>query len=164
NEDRTRMAIMQMLADAWNKLGAKVQVSALGPAGLIQNYLAPRHYEAVLYGLDTGYDPDAYPLWHSTQRGEDQLNIAGYSNPKVDETLEKARQTTDEDARKKLYGEFQSVFAEEVPAILLYYPRYAYLVDSRVQGVNVGALFETSSRFYDARNWYIQTKRVLKRR
>jgi peptide/nickel transport system substrate-binding protein len=164
NDDPVRGRIAAFLVDSWKKLGVRAELSSMGPAGLIQNHLAPRRYEAVLYGLDTGYDPDAYPLWHSSQRGENQLNISGYSNRQVDAKLEQARQTNDMDLRRKLYGEFQAAFAEEAPALLLYHPRYTYVVDKKVQGVAAGVLYETSSRFYDVRNWYIQTKRVLKRR
>ena len=42
-------------------------------------------------------------------------NNASYSNPKVDELLDKAAQTADVDERKKLYAEFQHIITTDLP-------------------------------------------------
>ena len=65
------------------------------------------------------YDPDQYFFWHSTQ----PTNLTGINNPKIDQFLEKGRQTTDFKEREQIYRDFQQTLSEEVPAIFLYYPK-----------------------------------------
>jgi peptide/nickel transport system substrate-binding protein len=125
---------------------------------LVRNFLLPREFQAAIYGWDQGYDPDPYPAWHSSQVQERGLNLAGYTDQHLDQILSEARQTSDLERRKALYGEFQRIFAEEVPSILLFYPVYNYFVDKEVKGVSLGVLFEPASRFANVRQWYVKTK------
>lgn len=163
NDDPTRVAVGQFVVNAWRRVGVQADLATVSPAALLQNYLIPRRYDAVLYGLDTGYDPDAYPVWHSTQRGEDGLNIAAYASKTLDTVLEEGRQAKDQEVRRRLYRDFQQAFLEELPSLPLYQPRYTYVLARRVQGVQVGALFETSSRFVNIHEWFTETMRVWKR-
>ena len=160
NNDAARVAVAEEVVRQLRKAGIAAELSTSGSSSLLQRFLLPRNYEAILYGWDTGYDPDGYPAWHSSQIGEDGFNLAGFSNGRADELLEKGRQATDEAERVRLYGEFQTLFAEEVPSLLLYYPIYTYAIDEVVNGVRLGVLFEPSSRFSNVTEWYMKTKRV----
>ena len=160
NDDKTRVAVAEEIARQLRSAGIDVELSASGSSGLLQTYLLPRQYEAILYGWDTGYDPDCYSAWHSSQINEDGFNLACFSDAKADKLLEQGRQVTDETERRTLYSEFQALFAEEVPSLLLYYPTYTYVVDNAVKGVRLGILFEPSSRFSNVTEWYIETRRV----
>ncbi len=160
NNDAGRVAVAEEVVRQLRRAGILVELSTSGSSSLLQRFLLPRKYEAILYGWDTGYDPDGYPAWHSSQIGEDGFNLAAFSNWRADELLEKARQTTNEVERIRLYSEFQALFAEEVPSLLLYYPIYTYAVDEAVNGVRLGVLFEPSLRFSNVTEWYMKTKRV----
>lgn len=160
NDDKSRIAVGEEIVRQWRRLGIRPELSASGPTRLFRDFLIPRSYQAVLYGLDVGPDPDPYPVWHSSQITETGFNFASFSHEKADALLENARQTVSLAGRAKLYGEFQAIFADEVPSILLYYPTYTYAVDTAVKGVNVGVLFEASSRFAGMKDWYLRTKEV----
>ena len=118
------------------RIGIQAELAASGPTGLAQNFLIPRKYDAILYGIDPGYDPDPYPLWHSSQATADGLNVSGFSNPQMDGLLEKARTTTIVAERKQLYDQFQDAFEDEMPSILLYHPVYTYAQDRRLRNVD----------------------------
>ena len=163
NDDKVRVNIAEHLVRSFRELGMDVEAQASGPTGLIQNFLLPRKYQAILYGLDPGYDPDLYPIWHSSQSSGPGLNVAAYANPELDTLLEQARTATDMERRRDLYWQSQALFAEEVPSILLYYPLYTYVQHRRINGVSLGILFDTSSRFSNVKDWYLQTQRVWKR-
>ncbi|MBC2886346.1 ABC transporter substrate-binding protein [Ochrobactrum sp. CM-21-5] len=63
-------------------------------------------------------DPDTVPyLTLRTDALPDKggFNSGYYSNPKVDELLEKARSSTDQAERGKLYGEIQSIVHDDAP-------------------------------------------------
>jgi len=116
----------------------------------------------VLYGWgDLPPDPDLYEMWHSTQATDEGQNYGAFANRDADELLEEARLINDPAQRAELYRQFQEIFAEEVPALLLYYPIYNYGVSERVQGVQLGPLSTPSDRFRTIADWYVNTKRVL---
>ncbi|MCB1488607.1 MAG: ABC transporter substrate-binding protein, partial [Bauldia sp.] len=63
-------------------------------------------------------DPDTLPfLALRTDAFPDKggFNSGYYSNPKVDELLEKARTSTDQAERAKLYKEMQTIVREDAP-------------------------------------------------
>ena len=112
-----------------------------------------------------GYEPDPYPLWHSSQ-AEDGQNFGGYSNPDVDRLLVEARQAHPEDRneRKELFGEFQRIFAEDIPALLIYHPVYSYaFVDRNLGGVQMQQLLvDPADRFMTLPDWFVHTERVFR--
>ena len=160
NDDPMRKSIGNAITRQLKDVGVEANLSIKGASDLVQNFLIPRAFDAVLYGWDTGYDPDCYPAWHSSQINENGFNFASYANPQIDKLLEEARQTNDNARRLELYRQFQERFGDEIPSLLLYYPSYTYAVNKNVKGIELGVLFNPSSRFTNVKDWYINTKRV----
>ena len=129
-------------------------------AGLVSDFLNPRRFDAALIGWELTGDPDPYPLWHSTQAEGGGQNYSGWNNPEADAVMEKARATISEDERKSLYHQFQDIFADDLPAIVLYYPVYTYGVSDRVHNVQIGSLTQPAERFWTFKDWYMLTRRV----
>ena len=160
--DPAHVAAANSAKETWAAIGVQVEVSAVDPATIRGQYLEPRAYQALLvdFNLAGTPDPDPYPLWHETQVESGQ-NYSGFSDRVTSELLEQARITTDLAQRARLYQRFQSRFADQVPALLLYYPVYNYAVDTKVNGVQTGPLTEPSDRFNNLAQWYIVTRRVI---
>jgi peptide/nickel transport system substrate-binding protein len=74
--------------------------------------------------------------------------------------MEKARVTSDLAERRVLYQEFQTIFANDVPAIPLYYGLYTYGVSTEVKDVEVGMLNLPADRFATFPQWYMQTRKI----
>jgi len=70
---------------------------------------------------------DQYFFWHSSQS---ESNLSHYQNLKVDKILEEIRATTKVSVKKKLAADFQKNFADDPPAIFLYYP-YLYQIQRK---------------------------------
>ena len=70
-------------------------------------------------------DPDPYPFWDLGQAASGQ-NYSQWDNRIASDTIEQARITVDLAERMRLYHNFQSIFASELPALPLYYPVYNY--------------------------------------
>lgn len=164
NDDPLRVREGQAIVRQWRRMGVRVNLSASGTVGLLQDFLAPRRFQAALFGFDVGTDPDAYPFWHSSQRTADGFNFSSYASTKADAIMEQARRTTDDAARRELYGQFQELFLEDLPSLPLYYPVYTYAVSSKVQGLEFGVFFEPSDRFAQVERWYMKTKYVWSQR
>ncbi|MFQ5594165.1 MAG: ABC transporter substrate-binding protein [Anaerolineae bacterium] len=162
NDDPSRRAMAEAIAQEWGAIGVQASVETANIATLRAQYLQPREFDAVLYGwFQTMADPDPYPLWHSSQVQGGQ-NYAGLQNPAIDNLLEAGRRTTDIEKRRQLYRDFQKLFGEEVPALLLYYPVYHYAVDSRVQNVQLPrTIFQPSDRFQTLYRWNIRPEQQI---
>jgi peptide/nickel transport system substrate-binding protein len=156
NDDPWRIRLAEEISRQWAAIGVKADVQSVGVNGLVRDYLQPRRFEAVLYGWSgLGNDPDPYELWHSSQATGDGSNFASFANPKADELIEDARRALSQSNRIELYQQFQGLFAEQVPALLLYQSSYTYAVNSRVQGVRAVALADPSDRFRYVAEWMV---------
>jgi len=161
NDDlHTRLA--QAIQADWAALGVQVNLQPVSYTSLVNDYLSPRSFQAALVDLDftRSYDPDPYPFWHQAEATGGQ-NYSQWDDRAASEYLEEARVTADQNVRLRLYHNFQVVFSQETPALLLYYPVYTYGVDVRVQGVQMAPLYEPSDRFNSISDWYLVTSRAL---
>jgi peptide/nickel transport system substrate-binding protein len=161
-DDTLHTQLAQTIQQDWAAIGVEVNLKAVSYDSLVNDYLAPRTYQAALVDLDLtrSYDPDPYPFWHQAEITGGQ-NYSQWDNRTASEYIEQARVVADPNVRLRLYRNFQVVFASEQPALLLYYPVYTFAVDQRVQGVQAAPLFEPADRFNDISNWYLVTKRAL---
>lgn len=162
NDDEKRIQIINELTRQWAEVGIRAVPQAAGVAGVVRDFLMPRNYDAILYewqGLPT--DPDFYPQWHSTQMLSMGQNFAAYSNESADLLMEETRRTTSDERRAMLYRQIQRILAEDVPALPIYHPVYAYAVATQVQNVRVGPLHDYPDRLRTIEQWYINTRRVL---
>jgi len=123
NDGPTRIALIEQIAADWQAVGVKVVVESVSFGGFVTNFLTPRRFEAALLSWDITGDPDPFPLYHSSQVETGQ-NFGGWSNEDADTLMIEARSTVDPEKRKLLYALFQHIFADDVPAIPLYYPVY----------------------------------------
>ena len=97
------------------KIGIKVEIRTVEWSTFVNQFIDKKRFEAVLLGWSIGLDADQYDIWHSSKTKEKELNFISYSNPEVDELLEKGRRTFDIEERKKAYFRIQEILAEEVP-------------------------------------------------
>lgn len=162
NKDPVRRQIIEEIARQLWEVGIRVVPVVEDSSWVVNDALRPRNFDAVLYSWgNLPSDPDPYLMWHSTQIGGDGQNYAGLNNIDIDQLLEQGRQSTDQTERARLYRDFQDLFADEVPSLLLYYPVYNYAVDDMVKGVQLGPMMDASDRFRTVAEWYIKTRRVV---
>ena len=157
SDDPIQVAIAEELMKQWSELGIQVELQVSGASVFVEGVLLAREFDAALVTVDPGPDPDPYPLWHSSQAFGDGRNLASFSSLEVDRLLENGRQTTSDGERAEAYREFQEIFSEEMPAVLLHTLTYQYVVPAELQGLSPGLLIALSSRFDDAFRWYLET-------
>ncbi len=117
------------------KIGIEVDIRTLEWSTFINQFIDKKRFEAVILGWSIGLDPDQYDIWHSSKTKEKELNFISFSNPEVDELLEKGRRTYNIEERKKAYFKIQEILAEEVPYIFLYVPDATPIVHARIKGI-----------------------------
>lgn len=162
NDDPQWAAIIAEVSHQWAQVGVRAHTETAGWTELKSDYLAPRRFDTVLLAWQQmPVDPDAYAWWHSTQITGTGQNYASWVNRDASEALEQARLTPDREERLALYKQFQAVFVDQVPSLLLYYPLYHYGVDREVKNVHISPLIEPADRFRHIADWYIKTRRVI---
>jgi peptide/nickel transport system substrate-binding protein len=143
-------------------IGMKVEVKTFEVGNLNQSVIRPRKYDALLFGQIINNESDLFAFWHSSQRKDPGLNVAMYTNTKVDKILEDAFITADQNERVKKYAEFENEIKKDLPAVFLYSPSFIYVVSKEVGGFSIDHIISPSARFLNSYLWYIKTDNVWK--
>ncbi len=152
------------LQQYWRTIGVDVEV-LLQPDEEFQETLTYHSYDAVLYAISIGADPDVFAYWHSTQGdvlSQNRLNFSEYSSKPADDALEAGRTRSDEALRALKYRPFLEAWRNDVPAIALYQPRFLYLTHGEVFGLDLRVVNSAKDRFANVENWMVRQERALK--
>lgn len=153
-------ATAEFLRNAWEHMGASVEVKIFEQGDLNQNVIRPRKYDALLFGEVVGRELDLFAFWHSSQRNDPGLNIALYANSVADKKLEVLRAATDLEEKRDAYQGFAEELKKDMPAIFLYTPDFMYIFPKRIEGLSLGSIGIPSERFTSAHLWHTETDRV----
>lgn len=150
--------IVDALKQQWSKLGVDVQLREIDTSStttsFVQSVLQPRDYDALLYELELGADPDVFAYWHSSQASASGYNFANYSNRTVDNDLVGGRSRTNSALRVAKYIQFVNQWLNDAPAIGLYQSVGSYVLNN---GASIaeprGSLNTMNDRYADVTTW-----------
>jgi peptide/nickel transport system substrate-binding protein len=151
--------VADALAEQWRRLGIVVEVRVVDQAS-ISAVIRPREFQVLLFGQAVGWNPDLYAFWHSSQRLDPGLNVAGYVNSTADKALVGARAARDKDGLLGYHESFLKEFEADAPAAFLFSPRFAYVLSREIKGAELGRITTPSDRFSMVHTWYIATDSV----
>ena len=149
--------VTSQLQSAWHSIGVRAEVK-LESSEDLQRSISSHQYDALLYGVSIGVDPDVFVYWHSSQNDarSSGLNFSEYKNKVADTGLEAGRTRIDPQLRAIKYKPFLQSWQADVPALGLYQPRYLYLTHGKVYGLNEHVLNSNSDRYDNVENWEIR--------
>jgi peptide/nickel transport system substrate-binding protein len=134
---------MQAIARDWKAIGVDAAIT-LQPTDLVfgkkgAGVISRRDFDAIVWQVSTIDAAGGYTMLHSSQipsqaNGMTGENYFGWSNPKADELIAKARGTPSDDERLAAYREHQRLFMEDLPALPLFSHDLIHLVRSDVRG------------------------------
>jgi peptide/nickel transport system substrate-binding protein len=148
--------VTSMLAKQWKAIGVDAEVILQDNTDL-QNTVTFREYDALLYGISIGIDPDVYVYWGSDQQ---TVNFSEYKSTVADESLEAGRTRSDPALRVIKYEPFLQAWQQDAPALGLYQPRFLYITREPVYGLTEHTINEATDRFDNVQNWEILTAKV----
>jgi peptide/nickel transport system substrate-binding protein len=121
---------------------------------VFSDHVQDHKFDAVRYAVSSPdpLEPDPYQIWHSTQMKNRGSNFVSYSNPRVDEILERGRMTFNDEERWKMYNEFHRIVYDEQPWTTLYCFYELYFYNKRCRGVR---LYKIGTTAYNLAEWYI---------
>lgn len=155
-------SVARQLQQQWRALGADVRIQSQGTADF-QSTLTYHGYDAVLYGISIGTDPDVFVYWDSSQadiRAANRLNLSEWKNPSADISLEAGRTRRDPALRTIKYKPFLQAWQQDAPALGLYQPRLLYLTNGPVHGLTTASINTPPDRLANVQNWEIRQGKV----
>lgn len=155
-------ASTEIIKTQLEKLGIKVDTEKVYEMGPLNQIIRDRDYEALFFGQIINHESDLYSFWHSSQKKDPGLNISMYSNAKVDKILEDAQKTISLDGRLAKYKDFINEFNKDLPALLIYSPKYLYATSNELNNINLNSLINPSDRFASIYTWYANKDHVWK--
>jgi peptide/nickel transport system substrate-binding protein len=152
----------QFLLQSWTKLGVKAQVSYFGRDDLQGSVIANHDYDALLYGVSIGVDPDVYAYWDSSQASitsQGHLNLSEYKSTAADQAIEGGRTRADPAIRAVKYKTFLTQCVKDLPAMPLYQPNYLYITRGPVFNYERKSANAPADMYYGVNDWMVRQKR-----
>jgi peptide/nickel transport system substrate-binding protein len=157
--------VAKKLFSQWKAVGVNVLLTSQSEADfrtVLSQAPSPSYqsYDALLYGISIGVDPDVYVYWDSSQidlRSPTRLNFSEYKSVAADQSLESGRTRLDPALRTAKYLPFLQAWQADAPALGLYQPRFLYLTHGPVYGLSEHTINSDAQRFSNVWDWEIRT-------
>lgn len=149
--------VTQLLQEQWRAVGADAEVFLQSDSAL-QTTISFHNYDALVFGITLGVDPDVFPYWHSSQadiRSVNRLNFSEYKSSAADAALEAGRTRADNAVRAAKYRGFLSAWKNDAPAIALYQPRFIYITRGKLYNFDPKVIDTSTDRLNNVDNWEI---------
>lgn len=161
DDDPGHAQLVKTIKAQWERAGVKVELAATSFAQLLSERLLPGRFDAALVSYTTPADADLSPFWHSSAV-DGGFNFGRWRNPQADQLLDRARAELDPARRKQMLAEFQTLFANEAPAVPLYWTGMSFVLTTEVRTTDPnGTTVPTSwsspaERYAYLSQWYLR--------
>ncbi len=128
------------------KIGVEIKIENYEWSVFLSQHIMKQDFDAVVLAW-AGGNYDQYQIWSSSQTKPGLLNFVGYSNPKVDQLLERIRQEYDRGEIIRLASELQNTIYSDQPYLFIFVPN------------NITSIWKNTFRIYrpDGRGGFIDT-------
>lgn len=155
--------VAQGLQKQWKELGVNVEV-VLQTDEDLRTAVSLHDYDALLYSISLGADPDVFAYWHSSQadlRSPTRLNFSEYRSPAADAALEGGRTRSDASIRMAKYRPFLETWRNDAPALALYQPRFLYVVRYPLYNFKPELAVSATDRYANVEKWMMREESRL---
>lgn len=146
--NKVREKLLVIAQEQWGEIGVKVTPKVVEFSALSAE-LNDKNFEAYILGWGLRDDPSLSPYFHSEEI-ESGFNRVSYSNPELDEVMEKGDSIMNPDERVQYIEESQAIVAEDQPYTFLYYPNRNLLYSKQIKNV----LSHPGTAYFEIYKWY----------
>lgn len=141
--NRVRELIEQELQARWRVVGIQVTLANDTAPVLLGDRLAHGTYDLALYSWNNPPEnPPTYTLLSASipNAGNDFVggNFLRFSNAETDRLIGQLVMELDPDKRKPIWAEIQQIYAQELPALPLYFESTVFVIPTWLKGVDPG--------------------------
>nr|WP_321496144.1 ABC transporter substrate-binding protein [uncultured Methanolobus sp.] len=124
----------EVIVTQFESVGLKTTLTTM-EGSAIEAKMVEGDYDLALYawGVAPTGDPDYFFSKHFHSEGTEALKT-GYSNEQVDQWIDDAKKTSDEELRKEYYDNVQRQVLEDCPEIYVFYQNAITAYDTKVGG------------------------------
>ncbi len=130
-------ALATVIQNQLQQLGIPVTIKSLDSSAAVEA-ATNGDYQFMIWRYDWN-DADVLNVYLSTSR-IGRTNRTFYSNPALDEILNRAATTVDIDEREMLYFDAQKIILEDSPWVPLYVPKDYIAVNQQIDGIIIGPM------------------------
>lgn len=154
DDSSVRERLVEAVVQAWKTLPVNVVKKPLAPDEFVAYLFGGSPTDLYLYAWEYPGDPaEMIRLWHSREQvGEHGLNASRYRNQRADELLQRGQLLLPQEERKKLFTEWQTIFAADLPIIPLVQIRNHYYISNHLHGVDEKLGMQPFAKIED---WYL---------
>lgn len=139
-KSQTARTICDYIVTALKEIGITCTINGVDLAdlsGIFEN----KNFEALMMGWSLSTPPeDPKQLWYTADASsKGSSNVIGFSNPEIDEIINKLEYEYNIPERIKLYHRFDKILYDEAPYIFLYTPKVALIYREYLQNVFIPA-------------------------
>lgn len=155
--NRIRELVEQVLQSQWKRVGIDVRIRNQPARVFFGQTVTERKFTAMaMYAWISA--PESVPRTslhsaHIPRPGNNFAgqNFTGFSNPEMDELIEKIEVELDRKQRARLWHRLQEIYAEELPAIPLYFRAEPYVLPKWLKGLEPTGHQDASTLWVE--NW-----------
>jgi peptide/nickel transport system substrate-binding protein len=144
NTTQDAVVIQQMLKQ---NVGLTIVLNPVADQSTLINVAIGKQFQATLWRNHPGADPDTQYVWWHCSNGagakldpnsppcDNLVNFAGFNDPVINDAFDKARSSTDEAERTKLYEDINKRFASELWNLWAQWTLWTVYSSPKVNGV-----------------------------
>ena len=102
--------------------------------------LDKKNFDAITLGWSSGVETDIYQMFHGSQTVSGGDNFINYKNERLDQLIDRARATVDEDKRMPLWQECERILYQDQPYTFLMRRKSMVFIDQRMKNVQITRL------------------------
>ncbi len=150
-------AVAEAVRQSWTTLGITVTVTPLSGTALAAR-LKTGDFGAVLLDIESGLEPDLYPLLDSSQVRANGSNRSGYQDPALDKLLEAARQPGTVAERQAAWSALLAGLSARLPVLPIVWADEQVVVRG-LSGASPRLIVHTGDRYWDVLAWRLAASR-----
>jgi len=158
--NRTRELVQQVLQSQWKALGIDVTIKNEAARVFFGETTRKRKFTGLaMFAWISSPENVPRTTLHSEEipseeNGWSGQNYTGYANPELDQLLDELERELDRDKRRPMWAKLQAIYANDLPAIPLYFRADAHIWPLWLQGI-VPTGHQYSSALW-VENWYAE--------
>lgn len=149
--DRSRELVQQVLQNQWREIGIDVAIQNQPARVLFGETIQQRRFQGLaLFAWLSAPESVPWTTLHSSMIPTEEnnwqgQNASGYRNERIDALLEAMELELDREARGAMWRELQQIYADELPALPLWFRSQAFIMPAWLEGVEpTGNQYPTS--------------------
>lgn len=139
--NRSRELVQQVIQSQWRKLGIETRVRNEPARVFFGETVTKRRFPSLaMFAWSSAPESVPRTTLHSESIPTEANNFAGqnytgYSSPRMDQLIDAIEVELDKPTREKLWHELQQLYAEDLPALPLYFRADPYILPKWLKGV-----------------------------